>query len=119
MSILLPLVQFFHVEDLSREVVVSSVINTLSENINFIIDILPILTKGTIIVRGEVYSIQHYVIKFVRDLQQVSDVLRILEVVVSSVINTLSENIKLVRKISQALCPPFKSSTLFPKQSKK
>jgi hypothetical protein len=29
-------------------------------------------------VRGEVYSMQHYVIKFVRDLQQVSDVLRIL-----------------------------------------
>ena len=28
-------------------------------------------------VRGEVYSMQHYVIKFVRDLQQVSDVLRI------------------------------------------
>jgi hypothetical protein len=41
------------------------------------------------------------------------------EVVVASVINTLSENIKLVRKISQALCPPFKSSTLIPKQSKK
>jgi hypothetical protein len=55
MSIVLPLVQFFHEEDLSREVVVSSVINTLSENI------------------------------------------------------------KLVRKISQA----FKSSTLIPKQSKK
>ena len=47
--------------------------------LHFIIDILPILTKGTIIVRGEVYSIQHYVIKFVRDLQQVSDVLRILK----------------------------------------
>jgi hypothetical protein len=59
MSIVLPQVQFFHVDDLSREVVVSSVINTLSENI------------------------------------------------------------KLVRKISQALCPPFKSSTLIPKQSKK
>jgi hypothetical protein len=29
-------------------------------------------------VRDEVYSMQHYVIKFVRDLQQVSDVLRIL-----------------------------------------
>jgi hypothetical protein len=29
-------------------------------------------------VRGEMYSMQHYVIKFVRDLQQVSDVLRIL-----------------------------------------
>jgi hypothetical protein len=29
-------------------------------------------------VRGEVYSMQHYVIKFVRDLQQVSDGLRIL-----------------------------------------
>jgi hypothetical protein len=28
-------------------------------------------------VRGEVYSMQHYVIKFVSDLQQVSDVLRI------------------------------------------
>jgi hypothetical protein len=41
------------------------------------------------------------------------------EVVVSSVMNTLSENIKLVRKILQALCPPFQSSTLTPKQSKK
>jgi hypothetical protein len=29
-------------------------------------------------VRDEVYSMQHYVIKFVSDLQQVSDVLRIL-----------------------------------------
>jgi hypothetical protein len=58
MSIVLPLVQFFNVEDLSREVA-------------------------------------------------------------SSVINTLSEDIKLVRKISQALYPPFKSSTLIPKQNKK
>ena len=39
--------------------------------------------------------------------------------VVSSVINTVNENIKLVRKISQALYPPFKSSTLIPKQNKK
>ena len=46
--------------------------------LHFIIDILPISTKRTIIVRGEVYSMQHYVIKFVRDLQQVSDVPRIL-----------------------------------------
>ena len=58
MSIVLPLVQFFNVEDLSREVV-------------------------------------------------------------SSVINTVNGNIKLVRKISQALYPPFKSSTLIPKQIKK
>ena len=29
-------------------------------------------------VRGELYSMQHYVIKFVRDLQQISDGLRIL-----------------------------------------
>jgi hypothetical protein len=34
-----------------------------------------VLSSNT--VRGEVYSMQHYVIKFVRDLQQVSDVLRI------------------------------------------
>jgi len=58
MSIVLPLVQFFNVEDLSREVV-------------------------------------------------------------SSVINTVNGNIKLVRKISQALYPPFKPSTLTPRKSKK
>jgi gamma-glutamylcyclotransferase (GGCT)/AIG2-like uncharacterized protein YtfP len=52
-------------------------------------DILPILTKGTIIVRGEVYSIQHYVIKFVRDLQQVSDVLRILKFCYTSYLDTV------------------------------
>ena len=39
--------------------------------------------------------------------------------VVSSVINTVNGNIKLVRKISQALYPPFKSSTLIQKQDKK
>jgi hypothetical protein len=36
MSIVLPLLQFFHVEDLSREVVVSSVINALTENIKLV-----------------------------------------------------------------------------------
>ena len=45
--------------------------------LHFIIDILPLSTKRTITVRGDVYSMQHYVIKFVRDLQQVSDVPRI------------------------------------------
>ena len=44
--------------------------------LHLIIDILPISTKRKITVRSEVYSMQHYVIKFVRDLQQVSDVLR-------------------------------------------
>jgi hypothetical protein len=58
MSIVLPLAQFFNVEDLSREVA-------------------------------------------------------------SSVINAVNGNIKLVRKISQALYSPFKSSTLILKQNKK
>jgi hypothetical protein len=48
--------------------------------LHLIIDILPIWTKRKLTVCGEVYSMQHYVIKFVRDLQQVSDVPRILRV---------------------------------------
>ena len=39
--------------------------------------------------------------------------------VVSSVINAVNGNIKLVRKISQALYSSFKSSTLILKQNKK
>jgi hypothetical protein len=58
------------------------VLPTVEINDNVILhiffDILPISTKRTITVRGEVYSMQHYVIKFVRDLQQVNDVPQIL-----------------------------------------
>jgi hypothetical protein len=39
--------------------------------------------------------------------------------VVSHFINTVSEKLKLVRKISQAFIPAFKSSTLTPRKSKK
>jgi hypothetical protein len=39
--------------------------------------------------------------------------------VVTDFINTVSVNIKLVRKISQALSSPFKSSTLTPRKGKK
>ena len=38
--------------------------------------------------------------------------------VVSSVINTVNGNIKLVRKISQALYPPLKPLTLPPRKNK-
>jgi len=42
---------------------------------------VPITTKvvSSNPVRGEVYSIQHYVIKFVSNLQQVGDFLRVLQ----------------------------------------
>ena len=95
---MLPLVQFFNVEDLSREVV-SSFTNTVSENIN----------------KGNNKITEH------RAILQSESQNPLLYKQTKSVNNCEKRNDPdLIQAfISQALCPPFKSSTLTPRKGKK
>jgi hypothetical protein len=56
------------------------VLNATFNNISVPVESVPITTKvvSSNPVHGEVYSMQHYVIKFVSDLQQVGGFLRVL-----------------------------------------
>ena len=98
MSKVLPLVQFFNVEDLSREVV-SSFTDTVSENIN----------------KGNNKITEH------RAILQRESQNPLLYKQTKSVNNCEKRNDPdLIQAfISQALCPPFKSSTLTPRKGKK
>ena len=100
MSKVLPLVQFFNVEDLSREVV-SSFTNTVSENINTGINKI---TELRAILQRESQNSLLY--------KQTNQ---------STTGNCENRNDPdLIQAfISQALCPPFKSSTLTPIKVKK
>jgi hypothetical protein len=112
MSIVLPFAPSFSLDDLSREIV-SSVIHTVSENIRLVRKISQFLsppfnssTLICIVYRWECKLDNRCICPgYICNCMTIG-------------YNTVSENIRLVRKISQFLSPPFNSSTLISTKGK-